>query len=141
MKICIPSRSDTGLESTIFEHFGTAPYYTIVDTECGEVEVLANPDCHQGQHRCHHTGHLRARHVDVVVSGGMGKRALSGLRDAGIDVMTVEANCVADAVDAVKAGDARQLSEDTACGGRHGSGEGHAHGGCHDHGHDHGLDG
>jgi predicted Fe-Mo cluster-binding NifX family protein len=134
MKICVPSHDDAGLESTMFDHFGTAPYYTIVDVESGELEVMGNPDCHGAQHECHHAGHLKARGVDVVVSSGMGRRALSGLRDAGIRVLVVDTNRVADAVNAVKTGYAQPLSEDQACGGGH---EGGHEGGCGEHGHHH----
>ena len=44
MKLCIPTRTDEGLEATSTGHFGSAPYFTLVDTESEELTTLANPD-------------------------------------------------------------------------------------------------
>ena len=134
MKICIPSMDDKGLESTVSDHFGRAPFFTLVDTESNALEIMANPDCHhggQGQHSCHHSGHLKARKVEAVVTGGMGRGALAGLNQAGIRVMVTAPGKVTDIVRSVQDGTARELQADMACGG--GAGAGHRHG--HGHGH------
>lgn len=132
MKICIPSMDDHGLESNVADHFGRAPYFTLVDTETNGIEIMANPDCHQvggrGQHSCHHSGHLKARKVEAVVTGGMGRGALAGLNQAGIRVLVAGPGTVAEMVRSVQAGTARDLQVEQACGG--GVGYGHGHGRC-----------
>lgn len=120
MKICIPSMDDKGLESTVSDHFGRAPYFTLVDTESNELEIMANPDCHEGgggEHSCHHSGHLKARKVDAVITGGMGRGALAGLNQAGIRVMVAGSGKVADMVRSVQDGSARDLVPEQVCGG------------------------
>ena len=42
MKICIPTTDNNGLESRAHGHFGSAPYFAVVDTETGAVRVEAN---------------------------------------------------------------------------------------------------
>ena len=136
MKICIPSMDDKGLESKVSDHFGRAPFFTLVDTESNAMEVMVNPDCHhggQGQHSCHHSGHLKARKVEAVITGGMGRGALAGLNRAGIRVMVAGSGKVQDMVRSVQDGTARELQADMVCGG----GDGHRHG--HGHGHGHGC--
>ncbi len=33
MKICFPVNSENGLDSIVFNHFGSAPFFIIFDTE------------------------------------------------------------------------------------------------------------
>lgn len=133
MKICIPSADDKGLESKVFDHFGRAPFFTLVELENGEIEVMPNPDCHstddRGRHSCHHTGHLKARGVNAVVSGGIGRNAYAGLNRAGFEVLVADQPTVRDLVETVKNGGAQRLEMDRACGGgRFGDGHGHGRG-------------
>ena len=44
MRICIPTLHGTGAADEVCEHFGSAPYFTILDTEGGEPEVIPNTD-------------------------------------------------------------------------------------------------
>jgi len=50
MKICIPTLDDSGLEARISDHFGSAPFYTIVDSDAESIAVISN-----GQHGDQHT--------------------------------------------------------------------------------------
>ena len=52
MRICMPTINDNGLEATLHGHFGSAAYFTIVDTETDELRVVANGN----QHHAH--GHV-----------------------------------------------------------------------------------
>jgi predicted Fe-Mo cluster-binding NifX family protein len=40
MRLCIPTIDDAGLDAQLSAHFGSAPYYTIVDTESEAFEVV-----------------------------------------------------------------------------------------------------
>ena len=42
MKICIPTMDDRGKEGMPSDHFGSAPFFTFVDTETGEYEAVRN---------------------------------------------------------------------------------------------------
>ena len=84
MKICIPTADDRGLAGRAFEHYGAAPYFTVVDTD-GGVEVLPNPGCHARPETCHHIPLLKAHAVRVVVGEGIGRQAAAALAEAGIE--------------------------------------------------------
>jgi predicted Fe-Mo cluster-binding NifX family protein len=148
MKICIPSRDDRGLESEVHDHFGSAPWFIVVDTEHGTATSLRNPACHAQRGSCHHVDLLQEQGVAAVISAGMGRRALEGLNQAGIKVFSAMVGRVGDLVKAVEGGKARLLDLDETCGGPgprgwgmgrgHGAGGGCGHGHGQDHGHGHG---
>ena len=137
MKICIPSKDDRGLEAEIHDHFGSAPWFTIVDTETGEADSVRNPSCHLAEGSCHHIDTLRSLGVVAVVSSGIGRRAWTALDDAGIKVFSAVARRVGDIPTALLNGDAELLDLGSTCGPHDGPsngvgrrlhyGRGHAH--------------
>ena len=142
MKICIPTKDDRGLESRAYGHFGSAPFFAMVDADSGRPEVVRNTDLHHGPHSCHHVDGLKAHDVDIVVCNGVGRRAFVALQEAGIDVQVPKHATVADIVRAMRAGEVHRLSADEACGGgrhghRHGAGVAHGQGNCQAHGPSH----
>ncbi|MBW1881772.1 MAG: NifB/NifX family molybdenum-iron cluster-binding protein [Deltaproteobacteria bacterium] len=88
--IAISSDDDRGLDALVNAHFGRCPHFTLVRVDGGEVlevEVVENP--HFKRHRpgevpsfVHDLG------ADIVLSGGMGPRAVSLFHSHGIDVAT-----------------------------------------------------
>lgn len=136
MKICIPTKDNRGLASRAYGHFGSAPFLAMVDVDSGWLEVVGNQDHHHRPHSCHHVDALRALDVDAVICAGVGRRAFTALREAGIDVLVPEHSTVAQIVETVRLGGIRRLSAAEACsGGRTGAGRGagveHGHGHCH----------
>ena len=121
MRICIPTHGDEGLEAAVAGHLGRAPFLTLVDTESGEVAVLANAP--HGEGHCHPARPLEGRGVEAVLCSGAGGRALAALQEAGIQVLVTDARRVDEAVGALHAGAVRPLDVREACGG-------HADGGC-----------
>lgn len=123
MKICIPTSVDLGVRSEVSAHFADAPFFILADLESAELETVQNPECHKHPGACHHVRLLEAHRVDAVVCEGIGRRAASGLREAGIDVLVPPARGVAQIIAAVDAGRARSLSVEDGCG----EGTGHRH--------------
>lgn len=117
MRICIPTEDDRGSESRVFNHFGTAPFFTIVDVETSRLEVVTT-DGHHRQQRDHHIPELKAHHVSAVVCDRIGKRACAALRHAGIDVLAAVGGTVSDVLKAVNAGETSTILPADACGGR-----------------------
>ena len=90
MRIAFSCDDNRGLEGVISYHFGRCPYYTFVDVEDGQVknvEVVSNPYYSQ-----HAPGvvpdFIHSQGANVMITGGMGSRALSFFNQYGIEVVT-----------------------------------------------------
>jgi predicted Fe-Mo cluster-binding NifX family protein len=139
MRICIPTETPRGLQAKLAKHFGTAPFFTLVDLDSGAVSVRANPSCHSQPGSCHHLSLLRSEHVQALVSGGLGREAFHALRQAGIDVLVPAGDQVAEVVAALRKGESTPMTFAATCGGTagHGCGHGHGHGHGRGQGHQH----
>jgi predicted Fe-Mo cluster-binding NifX family protein len=140
MKICVPTENDKGLDSTVYGHFGSAPFFAVTDTETDHVEVITNRERRHRHGECSPAERIGSRGIEAVVCGGMGKRAFQSLAGAGIDVFLSDAETVREAVSAVRDNKVRRLTAESACGGRghqhhgqHGSQDHHGHHGSHGH--------
>ena len=90
MKISVTAENNNGLESTVAQHFGHAPFFIMVDMENGEVTAaqgIANPFA-----VAHHPGQIPAyiheQKANVILSGGMGGRAIDFFEQLGIKAVT-----------------------------------------------------
>jgi len=90
MRIAVSAESDSGLESATSPHFGRCPFYVLADVEGGqvvEVRVIENP--YYGQHAPGQVpGFIRDYGVDVMLTGGMGQRAIALFEEYGIEAVT-----------------------------------------------------
>jgi predicted Fe-Mo cluster-binding NifX family protein len=84
MKVCFPAQRNEGVESRVYNHFGTAPVFVVVDTETNEVSMIINRDQHHAHGSCNPVRALGDHKVDAIVVGGIGGGALRGLNQAGI---------------------------------------------------------
>lgn len=126
MRLCLPTIDGSGLPGRLSPHFGSAPFFTLVDTASGLVEAWSNAHEHHEHGRCNPAMGLVGRNLDAVVCRGLGRRALQRLLDAGIPVLVTEAWTVAGALEAFHAGELRTMSDEEACAGHdHGHAEGH----------------
>jgi len=116
---------DRGLESTVSQHFGRAPYHYIVDTETRQADLLAKPEGDHGA--CVPARTLMKRKVETVLCVGIGRGAAMNFANAGIPVMRTSATTVAAAVEAFEGEQLEQIEEADFCAG-HGHGD-HDH--CH----------
>jgi predicted Fe-Mo cluster-binding NifX family protein len=137
MKICIPTMDDRGREGMPSDHFGSAPYFTFVDTETDEYEAVRNGGSAHVHGACQPLKFLGTRPVDAIVCRGLGRRAFARLEQAGVKVyVTLEKNAE-ETVAALVDGRLHPLSAEAAC---HGHDHG-GHGGVHGHGQGHGFGG
>lgn len=101
MKIAVTAESNTGLDSLVAQHFGHAPYFMLVDVENGEVQAVqsvSNPfaEAHQpGQI----PGFIHEQKADVILSGGMGGRAIEFFAQVGIKAATGASGTVRQALE------------------------------------------
>lgn len=128
MRIAVAAQDDRGLEGLVAHHFGRCPFYALVDVEGQAVvasEVLANPYFNK-----HQPGQvpyfIQAQGAEVMVAGGMGRRAIDIFDQMNIEAYSGAAGTIRRAVEMV-VGD--QLTEAVPCR-EHSEGEGasaHAH--------------
>ena len=77
MKVCFPVEKNEGIESTVFNHFGTAPIFVVVDIRTDEVSVITDRDQQHAHGQCNPVRALGDEQVDAVVVGGRSAAALS----------------------------------------------------------------
>jgi len=122
MKLCFPVRSDEGIESSVNDHFGSTPFFLIVDTDTGEAETVDNDNLHHEHGMCHPLKAIGGQKIDAVVVGGLGVGALQKLNAMGVQVYRAGASSVKDNMELFKQGHLAKISPDNACAG---------HGSCH----------
>ena len=101
MKIAITAENNNGLESVVAQHFGHAPYFILVDVEDGQVtstKSVANPFVN-GHAPGQIPGFIQEQHADVMLSGGMGGRAIQFFEQAGIQAATGASGTVRQALE------------------------------------------
>ncbi len=99
MKVGFAVQMNEGMESRVYNHFGSAPAFIIVDTEGNEVVTVTNKDLHHVHGACNPIMALDGRSVDAMVVGGIGAGALvklnaSGIKVYGAGALTVKENLV-----------------------------------------------
>jgi predicted Fe-Mo cluster-binding NifX family protein len=127
VKIAFPVQNDAGLDSLVHNHFGSAPFFVIVDATTRGIVAVKNRDEHHAHGSCNPVRALGDQQVDAVVVGGIGAGALSGLNRMGIPVHRAQAATVRENV-ALLASPGLPVIELQGCCGGHGAGGGCSHG-------------
>jgi len=133
MRIAVAAADAAGMDAMVSPHFGRCAYYVLVDVEGGElkgVQSLVNP--WGGPHPAGAAPELiRGYGADVVVAGGMGRRAIGLFEEWGVRVVTGASGRVGEALERFLAG---ELAGSEPCVERHAHGHGgdESAGGCHD---------
>jgi predicted Fe-Mo cluster-binding NifX family protein len=94
MKICFPAQKNDGLDSAVYNHFGSAPIFVVVDTDTDNVTAINNRDQHHTHGACNPMKALDNQKVDAIVVGGIGAGALNRLNQMGIIVHRSQASTI-----------------------------------------------
>jgi predicted Fe-Mo cluster-binding NifX family protein len=90
MRIAVSADSKQGLDSVVSPHFGRCPYFVLVDLDgdnVGEVGEVDNP--YYGNHQPGQVpGFISSLGANVMLSGGMGGRAIMFFEQYGIEGVT-----------------------------------------------------
>jgi predicted Fe-Mo cluster-binding NifX family protein len=124
MKVCFPVAQNHGLESRVFNHFGSAPMFLIVETESRSVAEVVNRDLGHQHGACRPLRALGGQAVEAIAVGGIGAGALAGLMQAGLKVYQAHPGTIADNLERFGRNELPELSQQQVCGG-HGHGHGH----------------
>jgi predicted Fe-Mo cluster-binding NifX family protein len=86
MKVGFAVQSSGGIESKVYDHFGSAPAFIIVDTEKNDVLTVDNRDLQHEHGACNPVMALGGKSVDALVVGGIGAGAITKLNSLGVKV-------------------------------------------------------
>ena len=115
MKLCIQTETNEGKNAEVYGHFGSAPYFTIVDTEKDSVEIIDNTNQQHAHGMCQPMKALMGKKIDAVVTGGMGARAVQGLNQGGIKAYRAIQGTVADLISQFTKGGLEEITVNNAC--------------------------
>ncbi|MHB0857078.1 MAG: NifB/NifX family molybdenum-iron cluster-binding protein [Anaerolineae bacterium] len=122
MRILVSAMDDRGLDSLCSPHFGRCPFFVSLDVKDGAVEtvqVVVNP--YYGNHQPGQVpAFIAGLDAQVMLSGGMGARAVDLFHQYGIEPVTGAAGTVRDALAAFLQG---TLQGAAGCNHEHADGE------------------
>ena len=107
MRVAVSADNKMGLESAVSPHFGRCPYFVLVDLDgqaVGQVREVENPFF--GNHQPGQVpGYIASLGANVMLSGGMGGRAIMFFEQYGIEGVTGAYGTVRQSVERFLGGD------------------------------------
>ena len=128
MRIAVSAETNQGLESQVAHHFGRCPFFALVEVEGEQIEsarIIDNP-YYAGHQPGQVPGFIKEQEADVMLSGGMGGRAIQFFTQFGIEAATGAAGTVQEAVTCYLEGKIKGASS-CAESEAHGHGDHHHH--------------
>jgi len=101
MKIALATDDNMGLDAILSHHFGRCPYYIVVDVddkEIKDVKAVKNPFYESHGQTGDVPNFIHSLGVDVIISGGMGPKAISFFQQLGIQAFTGTSGIVVDVI-------------------------------------------
>lgn len=122
MKVIVPLDEQAGLFSKISEHFGSAPFYAIVDTTVDSLEIIVNDCVHHHHGQCNPSDFFSKLGDSALLCHGIEAGAVHKLQKMGIAVyVTTVVATLDEALLLFKRGTLKKITPQEVC-------EGHA---CH----------
>jgi predicted Fe-Mo cluster-binding NifX family protein len=113
-RIIVPTNNQEGLNATLAEHFGRAPYFTVVDLNdkgnTENVKTVPNVGEHAGGMGYTHD-HILGLQPNAIIVYGMGPRGLNTFQSAGVAVLRANADTVGEVIAAYRDDKLRELTE------------------------------
>ena len=106
-RIAVAAEDNQGMEANVSAHFGRCPYYTMVEVE--ENKMILSYKVENPFYGAHGDAgqvptFIRDQGAGVIISGGMGQRAVGFFNQFGIEVITGAAGKVKDVIEAYLSG-------------------------------------
>ena len=112
VKIAIPTAQNP--QDAVHAHVATAPFFTIVDLDSGEVKKVSNPLPGAKSREINPVGIVRDLGVDALLCGYIGRWAVKMLEAAGIKVYKAHGGTVLQAIEQFREGKLSLLYEEDA---------------------------
>ena len=109
MRVAISADDRNDLDSVVSPHFGRCPHYILVDLEGQEVQAVQTVDNpYYAQHAPGQVpGFIHSQGVNVMLTGGMGHRAIVFFEQYGIEAVTGASGMVQHALESYLGGELR----------------------------------
>ncbi|MCX5807187.1 MAG: diguanylate cyclase [Proteobacteria bacterium] len=120
MKVCFAVEENDGMESTVYNHFGSAPEFVVVDTELKKTVTIKNRDIQHAHGACNPVAAIGGHQIDAVIVGGIGAGALMKLNEEGIRVFRSVANTIKDNLVLLTEKKLPEMTVRQTCGGHQG---------------------
>jgi predicted Fe-Mo cluster-binding NifX family protein len=117
MKVCFAVQENEGVNSTVYNHFGSAPLFVMVDVDSDKMTAVDNKDKEHVHGACNPIKAIGGQNIDAVVVGGIGGGAIRGLNAQGIKVYRAMAKTVKENLDLLVGGKLPEMTMMHACGG------------------------
>ena len=117
MRIAFPTNDNLGIDSHVYNHFGSASLFIIVETENREFEPVVNKNSDHVHGQCQPLSALGGNNVDAVVVGGIGGGALRKLQMSGIKVYRAVEGSVNENLELIQTGRLPEFTLDQTCAG------------------------
>ncbi|NTU53192.1 MAG: dinitrogenase iron-molybdenum cofactor biosynthesis protein [Chlorobiaceae bacterium] len=122
MKVIIPLDEYSGPGSQVSDHFGSAPFFAVVDNATGEVEINENNNMHHDHGQCAPADSFSEFGAGAIVVKGIGARAAARMRSFGMEIyLAGSASTLIGVIESFGNGILKKLEAQQAC-------QGH---GCH----------
>jgi predicted Fe-Mo cluster-binding NifX family protein len=115
MRVGFAVQVNEGLESTVYDHFGSAPAFIVVDTDLKQVITVDNANANHVHGACNPVMALGGNHIDALVVGGIGAGAIMKLNALGVKVYGAEAPTVNENIALLEKNGLQELSTNNAC--------------------------
>ena len=120
MKVCFPVHKDEGVNSKVYDHFGSAPEFIVVNTELQSTITVGNKDLDHVHGACNPVMAVGGHKIDAVVVGGIGAGALRKLNVDGIKVYKSASETVKENLELLKDDKLPELTLHHTCSGHQG---------------------
>lgn len=94
MKIAFPVKENKGLESVMDDHFGTAGYFLIVDTQTRSIEFMENQKLSGEETKCKTSVLGKNPGIDAVITNCLGDGSRRSLTTSNIKVFQAKKQTV-----------------------------------------------
>ena len=115
MKVGFAVHSDEGIRSKVYDHFGSAPAFIIIDTDTKDPVRVDNRDLHHVHGACNPIMALDGHSVNAMIVGGIGAGAINKLNAMGVKVYAAAAPTVKENLELLTENKLQELSVQNAC--------------------------
>ncbi|MGC9516505.1 MAG: NifB/NifX family molybdenum-iron cluster-binding protein [Methanomicrobiales archaeon] len=118
--ICMPTLENQGLSSEISAHFGKSPFFTFLkmeNSEIKDVEIVESRGRHAGG-AITPAEIILTHNADILICGSLGSKAVTMLKNSGLEVYSGASGTVKEAFDKYIAGEL-STAGDNSCTEKH----------------------